>query len=34
MKEWDNEKEICKNLKELHAYLTTNNYFRQNGEQQ
>jgi hypothetical protein len=33
MKAWDNKKEICKNLKDLHSYLTTNNYFRRNGEQ-
>lgn len=30
MKAWDNKKEICKNLKDLHGYLTINRYFRQN----
>jgi len=31
MKAWDNSKEICKNLKDLHSYLTRNNYFRRNA---
>ena len=30
MKAWDNKKEICKNLKDLHVYLTKNNYFKRN----
>ena len=30
MKAWDNKKEICKNLKDLHGYLTKNNYFKRN----
>lgn len=28
MKAWDNEKEICKDLKGLHSYLVDNSYFR------
>ncbi len=30
MKAWDNDKEICKNLEDLHGYLVTNRYFRRN----
>ena len=30
IKAWDNKKEICKNLKDLHVYLIKNNYFKRN----
>lgn len=31
LKAWDGKKEICKDLKGLHKYLTANGYFRANG---